>query len=276
MNTVIKTIPNFFKLKFKSFIIPIIILITLLALEIVPKFNNDIPVLMYHSIGNSSTSDIVLPKEVFEKQLKYLKDNGYTTLSMDELYDHLINHKKIPRKSVVLTFDDGYSNNYDTLYPLLKANGFTAAIFVQTNKVDVDKRFLTSSQIKELSDNGIEIGSHTVSHKDLTTLSSEEKFKELNDSKDFLEGILHKKVNYIAYPYGSADNETRKLSKEAGYIMAIDILDKYTNSSSDIYAISRRAVIRDMDNFKGKATKSNYYMLKYKVRKLFTIIKKKL
>lgn len=266
----------------KSFHHKILLLVTLSLISVLlvsftfyQKFEDKIPVLMYHSVQETKVSEITISKKCFVKQLKYLKANGFKTLTLDELYDHLNSGKKIPKKSVVLTFDDGYKDNYTKVYPLLKQYGFKATVFVQTDKTDKDDYFLTSSQIKELSENGVEIGSHTVTHKDLSTLSNEDQEKELSDSKIILEKIIGKPVNYIAYPYGSCNDESKKIAKNLGYKGAIGILDEYTNEDTDIFEISRRAVIEDMDNFLGKVEKNNYYMGKYKFRKLRRIISSK-
>ncbi|WP_081923290.1 polysaccharide deacetylase family protein [Clostridium amazonitimonense] len=265
-----------FKWKIPLLVCLILAFSSVMVFAFYQKFTDDIPVLMYHSVKEKKTSEVVLTKKTFDKQLKYLKTNGFKTLTLDELYDYIKNGKEIPRKSVVLTFDDGYKDNYEIVYPLLKQYGFKATIFVQTNKIDKDKHFLTTEQIKELAKSGIEIGSHTVSHKDLATLSYEDQYKELADSKATLEKIIDKPVKYLAYPYGSCNEDSKKICKELGYLGAIGILDKYTNKESDGFEISRRAVIEDMDNFLGKVEKNNYYMTKYKVRKLFRIIKSKL
>ncbi len=258
----------------KLILIILIAILFLIFIEVVePMLDSRIPVLMYHSVGSSSTSDIVLPKEVFNNQLKFLKDNGYTTLTLDQLYDHFYKGKKVPKKSVVLTFDDGYRDNYEVVYPLLKSYGFTGTIFMQTNKVDKDPAFLTSEQLKELDANGIMIMSHTVSHRDLTTLSEDEKYSELINSKKFLEKLLNKRIKYVAYPYGNCDTNTKAAAKRAGYDMGIGILDRYADRENDVFEISRRAVIKDMDNFNAKVTKSNFHMFKYKCRKAIRIVK---
>ncbi|MCJ7691048.1 MAG: polysaccharide deacetylase family protein, partial [Clostridiaceae bacterium] len=85
-----------------------------------------IPVLMYHAIGYEKGNTARVPKENFKEQMKYLKDNGYVTLTLDEAYDFFSNNKPIPEKSVVLTFDDGYVDNYVEALPILKEFGFKA------------------------------------------------------------------------------------------------------------------------------------------------------
>ncbi|MEL7598058.1 MAG: polysaccharide deacetylase family protein, partial [Clostridiaceae bacterium] len=114
------------------------------------KTQGGVPVLMYHSIGYEKDNPVRLPVENLEKQMKYLKDNNYTTLSLDELYDYFENNKPIPEKSIVLTFDDGYLDNYTKLYPVLKKYGLKGTIFVITKAIDKEKDYLLSSQLKEL------------------------------------------------------------------------------------------------------------------------------
>jgi hypothetical protein len=151
------------------------------------KYNNkSVPVLMYHSINYEKGNELRVPKEVFREQMKYLKDKGYTTLTLDEFYDFLINNKPVPEKSVVITFDDGYKDNYENAYPILKEFGFNATIFDITSTVDTDNNYLTSSQLKELEVNNIDIESHTVNHEQLDKLIYTKQVNTLKDSEQYL------------------------------------------------------------------------------------------
>ena len=87
--------------------------------------SQSIPVLYYHSIAYEEGNELRIPKEKFRQQMQYLKDNGYTTLSLDEFYNFLTENTPIPNKSVIITFDDGYRNNYKNAFPILKELGFT-------------------------------------------------------------------------------------------------------------------------------------------------------
>ena len=123
--------------------------------------NNKIPILMYHSISYEKGNTVRVPKENFKEQMKYLKDNNYTTLNLDELYIYMKTGKIIPKKPIVITFDDGYKDNYTNAYPILKEFKLKATVFVITDTIDTAKNYLTSNEIKSMDANNIRIESHT-------------------------------------------------------------------------------------------------------------------
>lgn len=198
-----------------------------------------IPVLMYHSIGFEEENPVRLPLENLKKQMKYLKDNDYTPLSLDELYNYFVNKEPLPKRPIVLTFDDGYLDNYTKLYPILKKYNFKATIFVITASIDKEKDFLTLKQLRELDNNCISIESHTVSHEKLAHIPYTKQLETLKKSKAFLEKNLNKKVNYIAYPYGEYNKDTIKATKEAGYTMAFTTHDAWASSSNGLLSLNR-------------------------------------
>ena len=216
--------------------------------------NKSIPVLMYHSIDYEKGNELRLPKEQFKEQMKYLKDNGYTTLTLNELYNFLEKNKPIPEKSIVITLDDGYVDNYTNAYPILKELGFNATVFVVTSNIDKDKRTLTSKQIKEMDEAGIQIASHTYNHDKLDDLSYEKQLQTMKKSKDDLEKILNHKVDFIAYPYGKWNEESIKAAKDAGYKMALTTQGGWSNKQDGIYTSS----LKGIDNFKDRITNPNY------------------
>lgn len=225
------------------------------------KYNDEgIPVLMYHSISNKKGNEIQLSKDVFEAQLKFLKDEDYTTLSLDELYDFIVFNRPIPKKSVVITFDDGYVDNYLNAYPILKKYNFRATIFVITDNVDKYTHTINSSQIKEMSINGIDIMSHTEKHEDLSTLPYDRQIYTLKNSKQFLEKVTNKQVDYIAYPYGRWNKDTLKAAKDSGYNLAFSTSGTWTDKSDGIYKLDRVYISSDFDlsEFQRRLTNRNY------------------
>lgn len=230
------------------------------------KYNDkSIPVLMYHSIErellqNGQLNELRVPKEVFREQMKYLKDNGFTTLTLDEAYKFLINNQGVPEKSVVLTFDDGYADNYTNAYPILKEFGFKASIFVITGVVDKDPNYMTSAQLKELEANGIEIHAHTVNHEKLSELSYDRQLATLKESKEFVEKLLNKKAGCIAYPFGMYNDNTIKAAKEAGYTMGLTTNGKWSGKEDGILTLDRVYIssLRDLDNFKERVNNPDF------------------
>lgn len=199
-----------------------------------------IPVLMYHSIDdNGFFNPWKMSKGEFDEQMKFLKDNHFTTLTLDELYDSLENGKPVPEKSVVVTLDDGYRDSYTNAYPILKKYGIKATVFVIAGTIDNNKGYLTSGEIKEMLQNGIDFESHTVHHEQLNKLSYKAQLNTLAESKKIMEEFTGKEIKYLAYPYGDYNENTIKAAKAAGYKMAFLANGKWAHKSSGIYTLQR-------------------------------------
>ncbi|MEW9094137.1 MAG: polysaccharide deacetylase family protein [Clostridiaceae bacterium] len=223
--------------------------------EIPLKYNDEgVCILMYHSIGYEKNNGLRMPEEQFRKQMKYINDNGYTTLTMDELYSFFIENKPIPKKSLVITFDDGYLDNYKYAYPILKEFNLKATIFVIASNIDKDNRSMNSQQLKELQANGIDIQSHTLNHEELNKLSYEKQLQTLKESKEIIEKNLDKKINYIAYPYGRYNEDTIRAAKDAGYTMGFATGGRISRKNNGIYTLRRIGVVAGdgMDVFIGR------------------------
>jgi len=216
--------------------------------------NNKIPILMYHSISYEKGNALRIPKESFRNQMKYLKDNNYTTLSLDELYAYMKMGKKLPEKSIVITFDDGYKDNYTNAFPILKEFKFKATIFVITNAIDKDKNYLTSNEIKSMDKNNIRIESHTASHEHLDKIPYKDEVTTMTTSKSNLEKILGREINYIAYPYGEYNSDTIKAAKQSGYKLAFSTEFGWINKNNNIYSLGRIYIssVYNLESFKAK------------------------
>lgn len=213
--------------------------------------NVGVPVLYYHSVDPSERNEVTISPEHLKEQLEYIKSQGYVTLTMTELMNYILDNKEIPEKSIVITFDDGYMDNYNNAYPILKELDMKATIFVIANGID-DGYYLSSEQLKEMSDNGIDIVSHTFSHPYLTDLSYDEQLKEFKDSKEKIEGITGKDVFAIAYPFGYLNDDSVKAAKEAGYKLAFTTDRGYADRDDDPLKLNRIYVSSyySMDTFK--------------------------
>ena len=223
--------------------------------------NESIPVLMYHSIPDNSSGNIMeVSKRQFQEEMKYLNDKGYHTLSADEFYDFIVKDKPVPKKSVLITFDDGYENQYKNAYPILKEYKFHAIMFIITDYLDKGTLYLKSNELKTMSDNGINIESHTTNHAKLDKIAYKDQLLNLKDSKDILEKICNKAVRFIAYPYGYFNKDTVTSCQKAGYIMAFTTSGKWANVNKGVYAINRIYIFPqfNLDDFKDRITDSNY------------------
>lgn len=211
------------------------------------RFQLKIPVLMYHFVRTDpSKVDTIVQTKDFEAQMNYLKTNGFSTLSMDDLYSALTTGKNIPKKPVVITIDDGYTDTFTDAYPIIKKYGFKAVVFMISNRLDVDPRYMKSENIKELEANGISIEDHTANHEKLATLTYDASVATLNKSKATLEPLLNKKLLYFAYPFGSLNETSIKAVKDTGFKMAFSTKSGYANLGNGILTVNRFQISQNM------------------------------
>jgi peptidoglycan/xylan/chitin deacetylase (PgdA/CDA1 family) len=182
-----------------------------------------VPVLNYHQINNEAHNILTLSASEFEAQIDYLYKSGYTPISPDQLVDYLQYGKELPAKPILITFDDGYEDNYRVAYPILQKYHFTATIFLITDFVGHNGRYLTWKQVREMRDNGFGFESHTLSHILLPMAADEEIRSQLIKSKEAMEWRLGQKVKYLAYPGGAYDQRVISLAQETGYRAAFTI-----------------------------------------------------
>lgn len=220
--------------------------------------NIGVPVIYYHSVNKNAENELMITPDALEEQLNYINDNNYTTITITELYEHLKNKKPIPEKSILITFDDGYMNNYTEAFPILKKLNMKATIFCVGNSLD-GSYYLSEEAIKEMSSYGIDIQSHTVNHLHLDTLNYNEQLSELKQSKQILERITGKEVISIAYPFGDYNQDTVKAAKEAGYKMAFTTNLGLSDRDDNIYELDRIYISSyyDMNTFKRLLTDTN-------------------
>ncbi|WP_280149143.1 polysaccharide deacetylase family protein [Bacillus safensis] len=178
----------------------------------------ELPILMYHSI--SSGNSLRVPKSEFASHMKWLKDNDYVTLSPEEAYRVFTTNSMPSKKSVLITFDDGYTDNYTKAFPILKQYGMKATIFMIEQSIG-RPHHLTDEQMDEMMAHGISIESHTIHHLELNRLSKQQQEDELKGSKTFFDQWFSQRTRMVSYPVGRYNEETLKLAKEAGYQMAV-------------------------------------------------------
>lgn len=214
-------------------------------------------VLNYHKIEDVDISLSVLPRD-FEDQMKYLKDNNYHTITPEELYDSLSGNYQLPENPVLITFDDGYLDNYENAYPILKKYGFKATIFVISSFVGKYEHYFDWEQAKEMAEHGISIQSHTVDHKSMTDLSDEQLRTELVESKKKIEEEMGRPVNFIAYPTGTYNLHIAQMVKDAGYKAAFTIKYGNVDKASNIYALERVPIFHTEDTYKSFLERVHY------------------
>jgi peptidoglycan/xylan/chitin deacetylase (PgdA/CDA1 family) len=223
-----------------------------------PEGYQTVPILCYHRLAERCESALCITTSLFEAQMRYLKDNGYRVISMAELEDFLAFRRRIPDKAVVINLDDGYRSAYEIAYPILKKKGFKAGLFIYTDFIGASSDALTWEQLREMTAHGFEVGSHSLSHCDLTKKlegESEDGYtertrREVFLSKQIIDKKLDQNTTYFAYPYGKHNHWILRLCEEAGYTMAFSVKRGGNPFFSDPMALRRDQIMtRDMGSF---------------------------
>lgn len=200
-----------------------------------------VPVLMYHAVSDQTwgLEGLFLSPSDMEAQLKYLTENGYDPIFFSDL-PHLDQYKK----PVILTFDDGYNNNYTDLYPLLQKYNVKATIFVIPSSVG-GQYSMTAAQIKEMADSGlVSIQSHTQDHKELASLSAEQQKQQFAQSQLAIARMTGRIPSVLSYPSGSYDSNTLSLAPEY-FDMAVKSRGGLWTVQNNFFEIDRYPVYRD-------------------------------
>ncbi|GAB4558787.1 MAG: hypothetical protein Kow0047_04200 [Anaerolineae bacterium] len=183
-----------------------------------------VPILMYHYISappadaDKYRRDLSVTPELFESHLRYLRDAGYTSISLAELLDHLMTGAPLPERPIILTFDDGYADQYQNAFPLLVAYGFKAAFFVITDFVTQERpEYMTWPQLQEMAAAGMEIGSHSRDHPDLRGRSVDYLVWQALGSKETIEYYLGVTPRFVSWPSGRYDQLAIDVFKSAHF-----------------------------------------------------------
>ena len=225
-----------------------------------------IPILMYHKIGTNAPTQWWVKTTDFREQMTALKKAGYRSVHLKDIYNHKMKKRNLPFHPVVVTFDDGYYNFLTEAFPALKKQGLTATMFIITGRTaDTDTRRMDNSwdgesesryraehliwsEIIHLAKQGIEIGSHTITHPNLTRLDKISMEEEINGSKIILEDKIGMPVETFCYPGGKRNGAVIETVKNSGCKAAVIVYPGIENSETmDMFNLKRIAV-RPGDN----------------------------
>lgn len=254
------------KHKFSAAIIVIILLICNVNIYFAESSDElIIPILMYHNIVEDYPPETVganITPEMFEKHMKTILDYGFNPVKLTDYYAYVTGNASLPDNPIIITFDDGYLSNYEIAFPILKKYNIPASIFIVTSTVGhtpedgtVSYPHFSWDQALEMQESGlIEINSHTHSHRNLSSLPTDELQREIRFSKYLIEKNLNKYCYTFAYPYGGYRSDTQKMIKYAGYKMQIKVNDTAQNEdylantkSDGLENIKRLTVSGDLD-----------------------------
>lgn len=239
-----------------------------------------VPVLMYHHVNPHRGDTVTVTPEVFDGQMRYLAEQGYRTLSLDELGAYLRGELALRERAVVVTFDDGWLDNYRYAFATLARYRIKATIFVVTGRTGqcgcqegaaaaeipshgAAKRLIADGAagkvvlgwelIEEMARSGlIEFHSHTVSHRKCGELAGEELRTEIEESKRVMEERLGRPCRFLCWPYGSFNAEGVALARQAGYEGVFTVRPDVVRPGTDPYAIPRIVVKDSVSWFKSR------------------------
>lgn len=209
-----------------------------------------VPILMYHRI-NVVTADtpresrgLTVHPEDFARQMRWLRDHGYSSITQRELWDALMCGRRLPGRPILITFDDGYRDVFFRASPVLLRLGFRATAYVVSGRISGrDPSFLTWPLLHALERRGIEIGSHTVAHHDLTSLPDAALLEDLRRSRLTLERRLGHRVPWLAYPFGANDARVQRQARRAGYLLAVTTRHGARAAATEPLALPRLRVL---------------------------------
>ncbi len=203
-----------------------------------------VPILMFHHIGDPPPGadrlrrELTVPASDLDAMLGYLKQAGFTPVTETQLFQALYGSQPLPAKPVMLTFDDGYSDVYEVARPILEKYGDPATFYIITDKVGTPE-YMGWEQIEELGREGMDIGSHTLDHLDLTTLSAASLDNELKGSSQALSQRLGHPIYWFCYPSGKVNAVVERALGQSGYLLATTTWNGVHQSSDAPFELTR-------------------------------------
>ncbi len=205
-----------------------------------------VPILMYHHIAvpppdaDAIRRDLSVAPPDFEEQLRYLAKAGYHSISLRDLIYHLAIGQRLPRKPIILTFDDGYRDNYTHAYPLLKKYGFGGTFFLVTAPIDQEhEEHLSWDQVKEMSAGGMQFEPHTYTHPDLRGQPVDYVVWQIMASKEAAEERTGQTSRFFSYPSGRYDQQVVDVLRSAYFWGAVTINQDTQQSSQQPFELKR-------------------------------------
>jgi peptidoglycan/xylan/chitin deacetylase (PgdA/CDA1 family) len=218
-----------------------------------------VPVLMYHSISDVPGNPLCVRPDDFQRQMRYLSENAFHVINLAQLEQYLYHSHPLPRKPVLITFDDGNRDNVTIALPILRKYNFSAVEFIPGSFIGTEG--ITPEEIVTLDSAGWDIGNHTFSHRKIPNLSPEDQRDELQRTNKLLERILKgKKVRYFSYPVGKYNQTAINTLKSEGFALAFTTESGWVDQDTDPFMIPRVSVgpATNLELFKAKVNTPFY------------------
>lgn len=197
----------------------------------------------YHRVNDKTvnTDDYTLSRQQFQEQLNYFKENGYNTISFMDYIRAQKYGEELPPNPIILSFDDGYADNYYNMMPMVEAMNMKATMFMATNYIGREG-YVSWQQLKEMQNRGIEIGSHTANHIPLDEVPADKLDDEIKLSKLLMEWNGMKTIYFFSYPNGVYTDESIQCLKNNNYLAAVTGDAGYNEPNTDNYLLQRTNV----------------------------------
>jgi len=205
-----------------------------------------VPILLYHQVGYSPSGNLyyVTPEE-FERQMFLLHEWGYHTISVRQLATAILVGAELPLNPIILTFDDGNENIFTTAFPIMQKYGFTGTVYIVYNYIG-STSFMSQAEIHNLYDAGWEVGSHSISHVDLTKHQARQE-AEIIESRRKLQILLNIPIESFAYPYGAYDELSLYHIHLSGYLAAVGLGTDMYQGPNNLYYLYRHEITTQYD-----------------------------
>lgn len=216
------------------------------------------PVIQYHKIDLPGPGSLVrggfTPPRRFARQMAFLKKSGFVFYTVSSLIEHFKEHGHFPDRGVAVTLDDGWLDNYTNAFPVLRALGIVATIFIVPSCLgessikaaaegEIARAHLSREQVKEMSEAGIEFGSHSLNHRLLHQLPHQEVVLEVEEAKRQIEELTGRECKTFAYPAGYYNQQAQQIIADAGHIAAFSTTYGPVDTL-DLYALNRIEILR--------------------------------
>ncbi len=225
-----------------------------LARRVKPARKGTVRIIYYHRIDDEQHRSCVTPR-AFAEQMAWLVREGFPVLPLAQLRAHLDAHEPFPERAVVITFDDGFADNYTHAFPVLARHGLPATIFLAAGYIDSRELPvlrdhaplppLTWAQVREMARHGIAFGAHTITHRSLPGLSSEELEQEVAGSRRLVAERAGVAVDTFCYPRGHFDERVKEAVRAAGFSLACTTMPGCVTPDTHPFSLRRTFIARD-------------------------------
>jgi peptidoglycan/xylan/chitin deacetylase (PgdA/CDA1 family) len=214
-----------------------------------------VPVLTYHKFSETPADPMTVTASAFEAQMRFLRDNGFHVIPLDDLFDFMAFKRQIPQKAVVITIDDGWRSVYDIAFPILRKYGYPATLFVYTDLITGNQKTLDWKHLRDMSKGGIDLQCHSKTHRSFAGMGPSESFRDYFEAlkTELLESaaVIREKtgadVKYVAYPYGDTNPLVESLLMKLGFRGGLTVERKSNPFFVNPFRVGRTMIYGEFD-----------------------------